>query len=108
MVAALVVALAACGPRSAGSPSPSPSPSASHEPLVIASMPLKAGEVGFSYAGGTFEATGGVHPYFFHVIEGALPPGLALSPDGVLSGSHKWPAPVMRSCRTVSAVSAWH
>lgn len=86
-IAVLVVALAACGPRTAASPSPTSSPSPSYAPLVIASTPLKAGEVGLSYAGVTFEATGGVHPYMYHVIEGALPAGLTLSRDGVVSGS---------------------
>jgi putative Ig domain-containing protein len=87
LLVALVVALAACGPRSAASPSPSSAPSPSYAPLVIASMPLKAGEVGLSYGGATFEATGGVHPYMYQVTEGALPGGLTLSRDGVVSGS---------------------
>jgi putative Ig domain-containing protein len=87
LLVALVVALAACGPRSAASPSPSSSPSPSYAPLVIASTPLKAGEVGLSYAGATFEATGGVHPYMYQLIEGALPAGLTMSRDGVVSGS---------------------
>jgi hypothetical protein len=82
---ALLVVLAACGPKTAGSPSPLPS--ASHEPLVIASMPLKAGEVGLAYSGATFDATGGVQPYTFQITEGALPAGLTLSRDGVLTGS---------------------
>lgn len=82
---ALLVVLAACGPKTAGSPSPLPS--ASHEPLMIASMPLKAGEVGLAYSGATFDATGGVQPYMFQITEGALPAGLTLSRDGVLTGS---------------------
>jgi hypothetical protein len=82
---ALLVVLAACGPKTAGSPSPLPS--ASHEPLLIDSMPLKAGEVGLAYSGATFDAIGGVQPYMFQVTDGALPAGLTLSRDGVLTGS---------------------
>lgn len=62
-------------------------PSASHEPLLIDSMPLKAGEVGLAYSGATFDAIGGVQPYMFQVTDGALPAGLTLSRDGVLTGS---------------------
>ncbi len=50
-------------------------------------MPLKAGEVGLAYSGASFDATGGVRPYMFQVTEGALPAGLTLSRDGVLTGS---------------------
>ncbi len=85
IVVALVVVLSACGALKASSPLPSPS--ASHEPLIIASSPLKAGEVGLAYSGATFDATGGVQPYIFQVTEGALPAGLALSRHGVLTGS---------------------
>jgi len=50
-------------------------------------MPLKAGEVGLAYSAATFGATGGVQPYMFQITEGALPAGLTLSRDGVLTGS---------------------
>ena len=42
-------------------------------------------DVGVPYSQ-TLTATGGAAPYFFYMIGGSRPPGLNLSPDGVLSG----------------------
>jgi len=64
------------------SPSPSPSPNA---PLAIASLPVHAGEIGLAYAPVALAAKGGVTPYMWSST--AVPPGLVLSPAGVLSGN---------------------
>ena len=64
------------------SPSPSPSPTA---PLTIASLPVHSGEVGFAYPPVTLTAKGGLKPYTWSTT--AVPPGLLLSPGGVLSGN---------------------
>lgn len=47
---------------------------------------LPAGAVGSSYSQ-TLSATGGVAPYSYVISSGALPAGLTLSSDGLLSGS---------------------
>lgn len=58
-------------------------------PLAIATTsPLPGGKVGRPYVGVTFAATGGTAPYTWGVAAGStLPPGLALSASGVLSGT---------------------
>ncbi|MGP0031676.1 MAG: Ig domain-containing protein [Acidimicrobiales bacterium] len=43
--------------------------------------------VGQTYPATTLEATGGTAPYSWAVSSGTLPPGLSLSPSGVLSGT---------------------
>src|SRR4029077_21285739 len=48
---------------------------------------LHSGEVGVTYAPVTLSATGGVAPYTWTVAVGALPGGVALSSDGVISGT---------------------
>ncbi len=53
--------------------------------------------------GATITASGGTAPYTFAVTAGALPPGITLSPSGVLSGTP--PAPASSSF-TVTATDA--
>ncbi len=65
----------------------SPTPVAGHDPLTITELVLHSGEVGMAYAPVTLAATGGVAPYHWTVSVGALPAGLALSTDGVISGT---------------------
>ena len=48
--------------------------------------PSGSSTVGDAYSG-DFIASGGVAPYTFSVVAGALPPGLTLSPEGTLSGT---------------------
>jgi hypothetical protein len=56
-------------------------------PLVITTTsPLVNGQETVAYSV-TFTVTGGVAPYTWSVTAGALPPGLSLSPTGVLSGT---------------------
>jgi uncharacterized repeat protein (TIGR03803 family) len=52
--------------------------------IMIASLP--DGDVAGSYLA-TFQAAGGSGSYTFNAAGGALPPGLSLSPTGVLNGS---------------------
>lgn len=56
-------------------------------PLVIDPIVLPDGEVGTLYPDQTMTATGGVPPYSWSVSAGSLPPGLTLSPAGVISGT---------------------
>ncbi len=56
-------------------------------PLTIASPTFHAGEIGVAYAPVTLSATGGVTPYHWVISVGALPAGLDLSADGVVSGT---------------------
>ena len=59
-------------------------------PLVQLTLPaagaLPSGSRGSAYGPVTFAATGGTNPHSFSVT-GSLPPGLTLSPAGVLSGT---------------------
>jgi hypothetical protein len=71
-------------PATTPTPSPSPTPTA---PLQASTAPFHAGEVGVAYAPVTLAATGGVQPYTWTVSTGALPDGLALGPDGTVSGT---------------------
>lgn len=59
---------------------------AAHAPLTIANPVFHSGEVGVTYAPVTLSASGGVPPYTWTSI-GSLPAGLALSSDGVVSGT---------------------
>lgn len=69
---------------SAPTPSPAPTPTG---PLTIKSVPVHNGEVGLSFASITLSAGGGLPPYTWGLQRGALPSGLGLSPQGVISGS---------------------
>jgi hypothetical protein len=90
-MAALFVLLSGCtrpqGTTTLRNISPSPSPVAAHEPLTITDVAMHNGEVGLAFAPITLAATGGVTPYHWTVSVGSLPGGLALSPDGVISGT---------------------
>ena len=55
-------------------------------PLSITTTSLPNGTVGVAYSQ-TLAATGGIPPYTWSVPIGELPPGLALSPAGLLSGT---------------------
>lgn len=68
----------------ASSPSAAASPSASS--LAVTSIPTHNGEVGVGYLAVTVQATGGTPPYTWSAT--GLPPGLALSPQGVISGNN--------------------
>ena len=65
---------------------PSATPVAARAPLTIANPVFHSGEVGVTYAPVTLSASGGVAPYTWTII-GSLPDGLALSSDGVVSGT---------------------
>jgi len=79
-------------PSSEASPSPSPSPSpSSNAPLAVSSFGVHSGEVGLAYSPVALGATGGSPPYSWSLAGGTLPPGLALSQDGVISGSSTTP-----------------
>ena len=90
VVTAILVLLTACarpqGTVALPSPEPSPTP-VQHDPLIISNPVFHAGEVGVAYAPVTLSATGGVAPYTWTVPVGSLPGGLALSPDGIVSGT---------------------
>lgn len=58
-----------------------------HAPLTIANPVFHSGEVGVTYAPVTLSANGGVAPYTWMVVVGSLPAGLALSSDGIISGT---------------------
>ena len=73
-------------------------------PLVVTESPLSAGTVGAAYSA-SLVAQGGTEPYTW-ASQGTLPPGLALSSAGVLSGTPttagSW---TFEGCATDSAVS---
>jgi Bacterial Ig-like domain (group 3) len=54
--------------------------------LPISPTSLPAGNIGTSYLSTAFTSTGCTAPCTFGVTSGSLPPGLSLSPNGVLSG----------------------
>ncbi len=76
----------------ATSSTPVSSPSAPASPLAsglaVATLPVHNGEVGVGYLAVSFQATGGSTPYTWSVSAGTLPPGLTLSPGGVLNGNN--------------------
>jgi hypothetical protein len=53
----------------------------------MATAPFHTGEVGVAYAPVALSATGGVQPYTWSVVAGALPAGLSIGSDGTVSGS---------------------
>jgi hypothetical protein len=76
---------ASASPTPSASPSPSPSPTPTG-PLTITGLAVHNGEVGQNFASITLTAAGGVRPYSWAIGTGALPAGLTLSADGVISG----------------------
>jgi hypothetical protein len=59
---------------------------ASSAPLALSPTFLLNGQIGTPYLQ-AMSASGGTAPYTFAITYGDLPPGLAFSPDGVLSGT---------------------
>jgi hypothetical protein len=57
------------------------------QPLAISPPTLPDGLYGSAYGNQMLSATGGMPPYTFSVTSGALPPGISLSPGGMLSGT---------------------
>jgi len=66
---------------------PSPTPSASAPDLNITSAAFHAAEIGFGYAPASPTATGGVPPYTWSIVGGALPAGLVMASTGAVSGT---------------------
>jgi hypothetical protein len=89
-IAAMLLLLAGCArPQGINTVTvlPSPTPVAHHDPLIIANPVFHSGEVGVAFAPVKLSATGGVTPYTWSIPAGALPAGLTLSSDGVVSGT---------------------
>jgi hypothetical protein len=55
-------------------------------PLAVATTSLPAGEAAAGYAA-ALQATGGAEPYAWSLSSGALPPGVRLTPEGVMTGA---------------------
>jgi len=55
-------------------------------PLLVATSALPGGTVGVPYAESLL-ASGGTAPYVWTITAGSLPPGLALSPSGAITGT---------------------
>ena len=72
-------------------PTPVASPPVASPPastLSVTSLPVHNGEVGIGYLAVTLQAAGGTAPYTWAVAGGAFPPGLVLSPGGVITGKN--------------------
>jgi len=54
--------------------------------LVVSPSRLPRGSVGVAYSV-TLQASEGTPPYGWTILKGSLPPGMSLSPEGVISGS---------------------
>jgi hypothetical protein len=91
LVGVLIVVVAACArPTSTAQqtpPAPSPSPTPTTPLALVATAPFHTGEVGVVYAPVALSATGGVQPYAWSVVAGALPAGLSIGSDGTVSGT---------------------
>ena len=59
--------------------------------LSVTTATLPDGTAGTAYISTTLDATGGISPYTWSVPPGTLPPGLALSSSGVISGTPSSP-----------------
>ncbi len=74
----------------------SPSASMSFSLTVVAPVIVTTGDLTDAAVGTPYSqqltATGGVPPYTWSIVGGALPPGLTLSPSGLISGSPTAPA----------------
>ena len=89
--AAFFLLVSACAPPpktvanlSSPTPLPSPTPTA---PLAAAAPAFHVGEVGIAYGAVALTATGGVAPYKYAVVSGALPGGLTVGADGTIAGT---------------------
>jgi hypothetical protein len=91
LVGALILVVAACArPTSTAQqtpPTPSPSPTPTTPLALAATAPFHTGEVGVAYAPVALSATGGVQPYAWSIVAGALPSGLTIGSDGTVSGT---------------------
>jgi hypothetical protein len=91
LIGALILVVAACArPTSTAHqavPTPSPSPTPTTPLALAATAPFHTGEVGIVYAPVALSATGGVQPYTWSVVTGALPAGLSIGSDGTVSGT---------------------
>jgi uncharacterized protein (TIGR03437 family) len=56
------------------------------QPLTITTTQLPADQINLPYSA-QLNATGGTPPYTWSLVTGSLPPGLSLSPSGVISGT---------------------
>ena len=75
----------------ASMPSAAPSPSPTPAKLIITALTYHVGEATVAYAPVAAGASGGIPPYTWSVGGGALPPALALSKSGTLSGTPTTP-----------------
>jgi hypothetical protein len=91
LIGALILVVAACArPTSTAHqtvPTPSPSPTPTTPLALTATAPFHTGEVGVAYGPVALSATGGVQPYAWSVVAGALPAGLSIGSDGTVSGT---------------------
>jgi large repetitive protein len=93
LIGALILVVAACArPTSTAhqtlpTPSPSPSPTPTTPLALTATAPFHSGEVGVAYSPVALSASGGVQPYMWSVVAGALPAGLSIGSDGIVSGT---------------------
>jgi hypothetical protein len=72
-------------------------------PIAIGATNLAAGTVGVAYPATTLTLTGGVAPITWSILSGALPAGMNLSGNGILSGT---PAQTSAFAFTVKAADA--
>jgi hypothetical protein len=77
-------ALATTQIREAAAPAPLPPVAAS--PLVVGSFAVPNATVSTAYQA-VLQVSGGTSPYVWTLASGALPPGLVLAPNGVISGT---------------------
>jgi hypothetical protein len=75
-------------------------------PIITSTSPLPSGAVGSAYAV-ALGATGGVAPYVWLIASGALPPGLALSPAGVISGTPTTAGTYTPTIRVAGTDGSW-
>ena len=73
-------------------------------PLAILTTSVPGGTSGTAYST-TLAATGGTSPYGWSVSGGALPPGLGMTPTGVISGTPTAAGTYSFSVRVVDAVN---
>ncbi len=63
-------------------------PNPTMDKVTVACSSVTTGVVGTAFAGASISATGGVSPYTFSIVYGALPTGLSLNPNtGAITGT---------------------